>query len=149
MAMKAKNPRCLVWAAVVTMFFVSFVGARAAEAKDGVFIHVTHGKDDPHRVLMALSMADIMAEDRDVLVYFDIQGVNVVLKDSDDLHYSHFASSKQQLSALPKKGVTLMACPGCLKAAGKTPRDLAPGVEVADKDRFFSFTKGRILTLDY
>ncbi|TVS10562.1 MAG: hypothetical protein EA424_25190 [Planctomycetaceae bacterium] len=40
-------------------------------------------------------------------------------------------------------------CPGCLKAAGKTAADLAPGVEIADKDRFFSFTKGRILTLDY
>jgi hypothetical protein len=42
-----------------------------------------------------------------------------------------------------------MACPGCLKAAGKSPEDLAPGIEVADKERFFSFTKGRIITLDY
>jgi hypothetical protein len=42
-----------------------------------------------------------------------------------------------------------MACPGCLKAAGKSPADLAPGILVADKARFFSFTKGRILTLDY
>jgi hypothetical protein len=42
-----------------------------------------------------------------------------------------------------------MACPGCLKAAGKSPADLAPGILVADKARFFSFTKGRILALDY
>ena len=91
----------------------------------------------------------VAAPDRDVLVYFDIAGIDAVLKDADDLRYRHFSSSKQQLAALPKKGVVLMACPGCLKAAGKTPDDLAPGVEVADKDRFFSFTKGRILTLDY
>ena len=97
----------------------------ASEGRDGVFIHVTHGKDDPHRVLMALSMASIMAEDHDVLVYFDIKGVEVVLKGADDLTYSHFPSSKRQLAALPKKGVILMACPGCLKAAGKTPDDLA------------------------
>ncbi len=121
----------------------------AAEPRDGVFIHISHGGDDPHRVLMALSMASIMAADRDVLVYFDIKGVEVVLKGADDLTYSHFPSSKKQLSTLPKKGVILMACPGCLKAAGKTPADLAPGVQVADKDTFFSFTKGRILTLDY
>jgi hypothetical protein len=38
---------------------------------------------------------------------------------------------------------------GCLKAAGKTADDLAPGVQIADKDKFFSFTRGRILTLDY
>jgi len=42
-----------------------------------------------------------------------------------------------------------MACPGCLKVAGKTKKDLAEGVQVADKSVFFSFTKGRILTLDY
>lgn len=121
----------------------------AAEPRDGVFIHVTHGSDDPHRVLMALSMASIMAEDRDVLVYFDIEGVQTVLQDAKELRYKHFPSSKEQLKSLPQKGVTLMVCPGCLKAAGKTEKDLASGIEIADKDRFFSFTKGRILTLDY
>ena len=117
--------------------------------RDGVFIHISHGPEDPHRVLMALSMASIMADDRDVLVYFDIKAVQVVLEDAEDLNYKHFPSSKEQLTNLPKKGVTLMACPGCLKAAGKTADALAPGVEIADKDRFFSFTEGRILTLDY
>jgi len=42
-----------------------------------------------------------------------------------------------------------MACPGCLKAAGKTGDDLTAGVQIADKARFFTFTKGRILILDY
>ena len=121
----------------------------AQEVRNGVFIHVSHGADNPHRVLMALSMAGIMCEDHDVLVYFDIKGVEVVLKDSVDLEYAHFVSSKKQLAALSKKGVTLMACPGCLKAAKKTKDDLAAGIQIADKKAFFSFTKGRILTLDY
>lgn len=121
----------------------------AAEPRDGVFIHITHGKDDPHRVLMALSMASLMADDRDVLVYFDVKGVEVVLQGAEDLRYAQFLSSRKQLAALPQKGVILMACPGCLKAAGKTKDDLAAGVQLAEKDRFFSFTKGRILTLDY
>jgi predicted peroxiredoxin len=135
--------------AVLVATLSSVHGAAAEQPRDGVFIHVSHGGDDPHRVLMALSMASIMSDDRDVLVYFDIKGIEVVLKNSDDLSYSHFPSSKTQLAALPKKGVILMACPGCLKAADKTAADLAPGVQIADKDRFFSFTKGRILTLDY
>jgi hypothetical protein len=42
-----------------------------------------------------------------------------------------------------------MVGPTCLKAAGKVPDDLAPGIQIADKDRFFTFTKGRILTMDY
>jgi predicted peroxiredoxin len=121
----------------------------AGDTRDGVFIHISHGTEDPHRVLMALNMASIMSEDHDVLVYFDIKGVEVVVKDAEDITYSHFPSSKQQLAKLVKSGVTLMACPGCLKAAGKTADDLADGIEIADKKAFFTFTKGRILTLDY
>jgi predicted peroxiredoxin len=138
--------------ACLTFALIALTGGAKAVAeppRDGVFIHVSHGGEDPHRVLMALSMASIMSEDRDVLVYFDIKGIDVVLQNGDDLTYSHFPSSKTQLAALPKKGVILMACPGCLKAVDKTAADLAPGVQIADKDRFFSFTKGRILTLDY
>jgi intracellular sulfur oxidation DsrE/DsrF family protein len=63
--------------------------------------------------------------------------------------YAHFKPSGAQLADLKQKGVSLMACPGCLKAAGKSAADLAPGVTVADRARFFSFTKGRIVTLDY
>ena len=140
-----------VWIFLVTagILLVAVSGVGGVEPRDGVFIHITHGKDDPHRVLMAMQMASIMSQDRDVLVYFDIKGVEVVLKDAKDFTYAHFPSSKRQFSILPNKGVTLMVCPGCLKAAGKTPDDLAAGIEIADKNRFFSFTKGRILTIDY
>jgi len=117
--------------------------------RDGVFIHISHGADDPHRLLMALNMAAIMADDHDVLVYFDISAVSVVLKDSEDVTFSHFPSSKEQLRVLKEKGATLMACTGCLKHAGKTKEHLAEGIEIADKNKFFSFTQGRILTLDY
>jgi predicted peroxiredoxin len=120
-----------------------------AKNRDGVFIHLTHGVDNPHRVAMALQMAAMMAEDKDVLVYCDIKGIDVVLKDGADIQFSHFPSSKAQLQKLTGHKVTVMACPGCLKAAGKTEADLAEGVQVADKNAFFSFTKGRILSLDY
>jgi predicted peroxiredoxin len=117
--------------------------------RDGVFIHITHGTDDPHRVAMALNMAVIMSNDHDVLVYLDIKGIEVVLKDAPDISYAQFPGSRAQLAALAEKRITVAACPGCLKAAGKTPDDLMEGITVAEKDRFFNFTKGRILTLDY
>jgi predicted peroxiredoxin len=140
---------------LAALLLVGTVAAGAAHmdgadaARDGVFIHISHGSDDAHRLLMALQMARIMADDHDVLVYFDIKGIDAVLKDSEDLAFSHFPSSKKQIASLLKQGVVLMACPGCLKAAGKTAEDLADGIEVANKEAFFSFTKGRILTLDY
>jgi predicted peroxiredoxin len=120
-----------------------------AVTRDGVFMHVSKGAEDPHAVLMALKMATLMSADRDVLVYFDLKGVNVVLKDAQDVTFPTFDSSKSQLKALLDKGVPLYVCPGCLKAAGKKPEDVMPGVKIAEKDAFFNFTKGRILTLDY
>lgn len=140
---------------MVAVFLVGMVATGissepgAESVRDGVFLHISHGKEEPHRLLMALNMANIMAEDHDVLVYFDIDGVDAVLKDSEDIAFAHFPSSKKALAALNAKKVILMACPGCLKVAGKTQADLADGIQVADKKQFFSFTKGRILTLDY
>lgn len=123
--------------------------APVAQPRDGIFIHISHGTDDPHRALMALKMAEIMQETRDVLVYFDIKGVDVCLKGAQDIQYSYFEASQAQMRKLLDKKVTVMVCPTCLKAAGKVPDDLAPGIQIADKDKFFTFTKGRILTMDY
>jgi predicted peroxiredoxin len=145
------KPRLLCSLIVATAALLSATASAedAARPHDGVFIHVTHGQDDPHRLLMALSMANMMADDHDVLVYFDIRAVEVLLKDAPDVSYAHFTPSGAQLAELKGKGVPLLACPGCLKAAGRSAADLGPGIELADKTRFFSFTKGRILTLDY
>ena len=141
--------------AILMIAIIGFVGCNQESyidpelLKDGVFVHISHGSDDLHRLLMGLQMAVKMSEDKDVLVYFDITGIQAVLKDSPDYQYSHFPGSKTQINELLSKGVTLMACPGCLKAAGKTEDDLMEGIDLADKDKFFSFTNGRILTLDY
>lgn len=116
---------------------------------DGIFVHISHGYDDPHRVSMGLSMAVMMAEDKDVAVYIDITGVNFVLKDSEDITYSHFASAHTSIKKLIDMGVPVMVCPGCLKAAGKAAEDVMEGVKIADKKKFFDFTDGRILTIDY
>ncbi len=119
-------------------------------ATDGIFVHVTKGPESPHEVLMALSLANLMRESgRDVLVYFDIRGIQVVLADAPDITYAHFAPSGEQIRKLVDSGATVCACPGCLKAAGKSAADLRPGVQIADRDRFFEFTRGRILTIDY
>jgi predicted peroxiredoxin len=131
------------------LLFAAAASLQAAETRDGVFIHISHGADDPHRLLMALNMANMMSADHPVVIYFDIKAVEAVLKESKDIQFAHFPSSKTQLAELAKRGVTMMACPGCLKVAGKTAADLASGVQVADKAKFFSFTSGRIITLDY
>jgi predicted peroxiredoxin len=147
--MKLKQMATLIGTAALGLALTIHAAERKSQSKDGVFIHLSEGQNDPQRVLMALHMANLMSEDHAVLVYFDIKAIEVVLKDAKDLTYSHFPSSLSQLAKLRERGVLLMACPGCLKAAGKSAADLAPGIQIADKTKFFSFTTGRILTLDY
>lgn len=122
---------------------------QAEEVTDGVFIHITQGHNDPHRVLMPLQMALIMAEDKDVLIYLDIDAVHLVTRDAADIEYAHFTPMKAALQQLLDMGVGIYACPGCMKAHGIEEDELMEGIQVAQKDRFFSFTRGRIITLDY
>lgn len=117
--------------------------------RDGVLIHITHSSDDPHRAVMPLKMATMMAENKDVLVYLDIKGIELVLKNAQDVSYPTFPSAQESLKILIDRGVAVYACPGCMKAAGKTAGDLITGVKMAEKEAFFNFTKGRIITLDY
>ncbi len=121
----------------------------ADTAQDGVLIHITAGPDDPHRVLMALRMAELMSTDHPTVVYMDIDAVHVALKGATPLQHEPFADSATLLQKLIDNGVRIMACPGCLEAAGKSPEDLRKGISVAEKSAFFDFTDGRILTLDY
>ncbi|GIU78570.1 MAG: hypothetical protein KatS3mg005_1808 [Bryobacteraceae bacterium] len=144
----ALTPRFQRFAFLLALAALALVPA-AAETRDGVFIHVSHGPEAPHRPLMVLHMANMMAVDHPVLADFDIQAVHAVLRDAKDVQFAHFPSLKTRLAELVKRGFTLLACPNCLQAAGKSPADLAPGIQPAEKAQFFRFTSGRIITLDY
>ncbi len=123
--------------------------SRVDSVRDGVFIHITESYNDPHRVLMPLKMATMMAKDKDVIVYMDIHAVELLVKGAKDLNFADFESFQSYIKQLVNKKVGVYACPTCLKIAGFKPEDLMDGVQVAQKDKFFNFTKGRIITLDY
>lgn len=117
--------------------------------RDGVFIHITESYNDPHRVLMPLKMAAMMANDKDVLVYNDMKSVELYVKNAKELKFADFESVEFYVKQLVEKNVGVYVCPSCLKIAGFTEADLIDGVKIAQKDKFFDFTKGRIITLDY
>jgi len=117
--------------------------------RDGVFIHITESYNDPHRVLMPLKMALMMSKDKDVLVYMDIHAVELLVKGAKELKFADFESADSYIKQLINNKVGVYACPTCLKIAGFKPEDLLDGVNVAQKDKFFNFTKGKIITLDY
>lgn len=123
--------------------------AVADAVRDGIFIHITESYNDPHKVLMPLKMAVMMSKDKDVLVYMDIHAVELLVKGAKDLNFADFESAQTYIKELVANNVGVYACPTCLKIAGFNPEDLMEGVQIAQKDKFFNFTKGRIITLDY
>lgn len=123
--------------------------ASTESVKDGVFVHITESYDDPHRVLMPLKMAVMMSKDKDVIVYMDIHAIELLVKGAKDMNYADFESFQTYVKQLVDKKVGVYACPTCLKLAGFKTEDLMDGVQIAQRDKFFNFTKGRIITLDY
>ncbi|HOH99717.1 MAG TPA: DsrE family protein [Bacteroidales bacterium] len=119
------------------------------EVKDGVFIHISAGSENPHRLLMALGMANKMADDKDVLVYMDIEAVKVLVKDAGPVAMEPFGDHITLIQNLLSQGIGVLACPTCLEVAGIDPENLMEGVQIASKEKFFGFTEGRILSLDY
>ena len=122
--------------------------APLTKERDGLFVHISSGYDNPKKVLMALTLANKFANDTDVCLFFDIEGVKLLTQVSEDISMEHYQSMQKSLGELIDKGAVVMACPMCLKAANIEPADLLKGVIVAEKEKFFGFTKGRIITLD-
>ena len=122
---------------------------RAEPETDGAFIHISKGSGDTHDVLMALMLADKFSTSNDVLVFFDKEGIEMVTKEAPNLEMDPFDSSDDIFERLVEEGVTLLACPACMQVSDIEESDLRTGFKVAEKEKFFDFTKGRILTLDY
>lgn len=120
------------------------------EAKtDGAFIHISKGAADTHDVLMALMLADKFSTSNDVLVFFDKEGIEMVTTDAPALEMDPFDSSDEIFKRLIDNGATILACPACMKVSGVEESELRKGVKLAEKEMFFDFTEGRILSLDY
>jgi predicted peroxiredoxin len=137
---------------LLILFFVTSILAQEIiqqQEKEGLFLHITTSYDNPHRLLMPLKMATLMAQDKAVLIYMDIESVKILVKDSKDIKHSEFESAHTYIKKLLELGVEIYACPTCLKVAGYKTEELMDGIKPANKDRFFNFTKGRILSLSY
>jgi len=117
--------------------------------KDGIFLHVSSGYDNPHKASMALSLAVKMSETKDVALFFDIEGVKLLTNNSEDIQMNDFMTVHSALDTLVKHNVRIMACPMCMAKAEIKHEELKDGIIVAEAEKFFNFTKGRILTLDY
>ncbi len=120
-------------------------------ADDKVVIGLTHGLDDPERVLIAFLMGvEALRKNKQVVMWLTQDGVNVatpgfaakvVIPDTPsvvDLHNEYV-----------ERGGRFFACPVCIKTRGMVGAELVEGAEIKGAPSVFEFTEGGALTFNY
>ena len=112
------------------------------KVRDGVFVHISHGVDSPHRLLMALKMAVTMAEDKkDVLVYCDIEAVKVLVTGAQTVTFGNFPSSHELLNRLKELKVTVTCLPHLYEDREHRAKRSLPRCQCRTKGSLFFFYK--------
>lgn len=94
----------------------------------GLFLNMT--SDDAHRADMAMGFSQAMLErGHPVTVWLNDKGVLLASRRETGL-----AAQQQMLTQLMAKGVTVIACPMCMKHFGIGEADLIEGVAVGNPD---------------
>ena len=120
-----------------------------SSVRDGVLVHISSSADNPQKVLMGLTLALKMADDHDVYIYLDNAAVTLFLNNSKSIEFAKFEASKILFTKLLDKGAKITVCPICLEVSNHNQYELMKGVSLTQKEDFFNFTKGRIISLDY
>ena len=112
-------------------------------------IHDT--KDDLQSVSMALTLAGFsLDEGRDVVLFFNVRGVNVPTKSlAADLSFKGAKPVKTQLEELIKRGAKVHVCPVCMKQLDVKAEDLVEGAVVTDKPKLFANIGADTVTFTY
>lgn len=117
--------------------------------KQKVIVHIKSGLEDQHSVMMGLNKAKMAVESgKNVLVYFDVRGVNVVLKNTQ-INFKDFMPSQTIISGLVNSGAEVYVCPHCLMIEGYEMKDVQNGVKELKPESIFEFVKKDTISLDY
>lgn len=123
--------------------------AQTAQNKNGFLVHLSSG-DSQFKIIKALQIAENMNKNGNaVLLYFDTDATYLTLEETEDFIFLE-QSYKTLLDRLITSEVDVRVCKGNLmKGLGKTEKDLISGVKLGEPDMFFTFTEGKVISLDY
>jgi uncharacterized protein len=120
-------------------------------ADDKVVVGLTHGLDDPERVLLAYLMGvEAVRKDKQVVMWLTQDAVNVVTPGFADKVEVPDAPLVADLHAeYVERGGRFQACPVCMRSRGLTGTDMVPNAEVNGASVLYEFTEGGALTFNY
>ena len=120
-------------------------------ADDKVVVGLTHGLDDPERVLLAYLMGvEGLRKDKQVVMWLTQDAVNVVTPGFAEQVKVPDAPAVADLHAeYVERGGRFQACPVCVRSRGLTDTAMVPNAEVNGASVLYEFTEGGALTFNY
>ncbi|MDH4148258.1 MAG: DsrE family protein [Acidimicrobiia bacterium] len=121
-------------------------------ADDKVVIGLTHGADDPERVLIAYLMGvEALRAGKQALMWLTQDGVKVAVKGFvDDVVVPDAPSIPALHDEYVERGGRFYACPVCVKTRGLAEgTNWAPTAEVKGAPSVYEFSAGGALTFNY
>jgi predicted peroxiredoxin len=118
---------------------------------DKVVIGLTHGLDDPERVLLAYLMGvEALRKDKQVVMWLTKDGVHVATPGFAARVEVPGAPSVLDLhNEYVERGGRFFACPVCVKTRNLEGAELVEGAEVKGAASLYEFTEGGALTFNY
>ncbi len=120
-------------------------------ADDKVVVGLTHGLDDPERVLLAYLMGvEGLRKEKQVVMWLTQDAVNVITPGFAEQVKVPDAPAVADLHAeYVERGGRFQACPVCVRSRGLTDSAMVPNAEVSGASVLYEFTEGGALTFNY
>ena len=116
-----------IFRSFVVMWVIVSGGSAWAGETDPLFVNMT--TDDAYRSTLAITVASRMFErGHPLTIFFNDRGILVTSK----LKAEQFTQQQSMLTELANAGVTLLACPNCMKHYGIEETDLLDGIKVGN-----------------
>ena len=118
---------------------------------DKVVVGLTHGLDDPERVLLAYLMGvEALRKNKQVVMWLTQDGVNVVSPGFAEQVEVPDAPAVADLHAeFIERGGRFQACPVCVRSRGLADTPMVDNAEVNGAAALYEFTEGGALTFNY
>jgi len=116
-----------------------------------VVVGLTHGLDDPERVLLAYLMGvEALRKDKQVVMWLTQDAVHVATPGFAEKVVVPDAPSVATLhDEFVERGGRFFACPICVRTRGLDGAELTAGAEIHGAPAVYDFTEGGALTFNY
>lgn len=128
----------LVIVAFAGVWRITAVADEPAVQKHTVLFNITSGKEDLHRVTMALQLANHALDDgRFVVLFLNVRAPELARKDLPAVRFRENPPIQEMLQKLMDRGAQLIVCPHCMEVQNVRAEDLMAGASVATRATVF------------